>query len=410
MLGARKQGAGRQIKGPVQGHPQHIPRTPALCRGMQTPYMQAAADLRWGNPTPISKGWADMSLRKTLTAALAGLTLAVTAAPAQEVTLRFQHFVSPASANPTHFMQPWADAIEEQSGGRIAVEIYPFMQLGGAAQDQYDLIRDGVIDGGWVIPGYQPGRFPEAEALELPFMTTKSAEEASRAAWAFTQGYLLDDFADVHLIAVHMHGRGLVHLRGDPIEQLSDFEGLRLRGPSRAATLLLERLGATPIGMPVPAFPEALSRGVVDGGVITWEQAPSLRLDELTDSHTDVAGDYSLYNLYFLWAMNREVYEGLPEDLRAVIDANSGLMASAWAGRAHDTGDADGRNAMEDAGNTIAEMSPELTAEIAALGEAVIADWIAEVDGRGLDGAALVAAARAAVAAEAGSAPGPYRD
>jgi TRAP-type C4-dicarboxylate transport system substrate-binding protein len=108
--------------------------------------------------------------------------------------------------------------------------------------------------------------------------------------------------------------------------------------------------------------------------------------------------------------MNREVYEGLPEDLRAVIDANSGLMASAWAGRAHDTGDADGRNAMEDAGNIIAEMSPELTAEIAALGEAVIADWIAEVDGRGLDGAALVAAARAAVAAEAGSAPGPYRD
>jgi TRAP-type C4-dicarboxylate transport system substrate-binding protein len=345
--------------------------------------------------------------------ALIALTLATPAAAQQtspEVTLRFQHFVSPASANPTHFMQPWADAIEEQSNGRIRVEIYPFMQLGGAAPDQYDLIRDGVIDGGWVIPGYQPGRFPEAEALELPFITTKSAEEASRAAWAFTQEYLLDDFADVHLIGVHMHGRGLVHLQGDPIEELSDFNGLRLRGPSRAATLLLERLGATPIGMPVPAFPEALSRGVVTGGVITWEQAPSLWLDELTDSHTDVAGDYSLYNLYFLWAMNRAVYEGLPDDLRAVIDANSGLMASAWAGRAHDTGDAEGRMAMEDAGNIIAEMSPELTAEIVALGDQVTADWIVEADSRGLDGAALVAAARAAVAAEAGSAPGPYAD
>jgi len=352
-----------------------------------------------------------MAFTKILTAALVGLTLA-SAAQAQdpEVTLRFQHFVSPASANPTHFMQPWADAIEAQSGGRIQVEIYPFMQLGGAAPDQYDLIRDGVIDGGWVIPGYQPGRFPEAEALELPFMTTKSAEEASRAAWSFTEAYLTDDFADVHLIAAHMHGRGLIHLQGDPIEEMGDFNGLRLRGPSRAATLLLDRLGATPVGMPVPAFPEALSRGVVNGGVITWEQAPSLRLDELTDSHTDVAGDYSLYNLYFLWAMNRELYEGLPEDLRAVIDANSGLMASAWAGRAHDTGDAAGRMAMEDAGNIIAEMSPELTAEIRALGELVVADWIAEANGRGLDGAALVAAARAAVEAEAGSAPDPYSD
>ncbi len=162
--------------------------------------------------------------------------------------------------------------------------------------------------------------------------------------------------------------------------------------------------------MPVPAFPEALSRGVVDGGVITWEQAPSLRLDELTDSHTDVAGDYSLYNLYFLWALNRDVYEGLPDDLRAVIDANSGLMASAWAGRAHDIGDADGRRAMEDAGNIIAEMSPELTAEVEALGAGVIEDWIAEADGRGLAGAALVAAARAAVAAEVASAQGPDAD
>ncbi|MHA7887352.1 TRAP transporter substrate-binding protein [Roseicyclus sp.] len=354
-----------------------------------------------------------MTFVKTLTAALAGLTLS-TAALAQEaepeVTLRFQHFVSPASANPTHFMQPWADAIEEQSNGRIAVEIFPFMQLGGAAPDQYDLIRDGVIDGGWVIPGYQAGRFPEAEALELPFMTTKSAEEASRAAWAFTQDHLMDDFADVHVVAVHMHGRGLIHLQAPPIAALEDFNGLRLRGPSRAATLLLDRLGATPVGMPVPAFPEALSRGVVDGGVITWEQAPSLRLDELTESHTDVAGDHSLYNLYFLWAMNRDSYEGLPPDLRAVIDANSGLMASAWAGRAHDIGDAAGRLAMEEAGNTIAEMSPELTAEIAALGDQVIADWILEANARGLDGAALVAAARAAVEAETGSAPGPYAD
>ena len=354
-----------------------------------------------------------MRILYALSVAFFGLVAAVAATAQQvqpEVTLRFQHFVSPASANPAHFMQPWADAIEEQSNGRIKVEIYPFMQLGGSATDQYDLIRDGVIDGGWVIPGYQPGRFPEAEALELPFMTTKSAEEASRAAWAFTQTHLMDDFADVHLIAVHMHGRGLIHLRGAPIAALSDFSGLRLRGPSRPATLLLERLGATPVGMPVPAFPEALSRGVVDGGVITWEQAPSLGFADLIESHTDVAGDQSLYNLYFLWAMNRGVYEALPQDLRAVIDANSGLMASAWAGRAHDTGDAEGRIAMADAGNTIAEMSPALTAEIATLGEAVIADWIAEMDARGLDGAGLVDAARAAVALETGSAPGPYTD
>ena len=333
-------------------------------------------------------------------AALAAtLGLSATTLTAQEVTLRFQHFVSPASANPTYFMQPWADAIEEQSGGRIKVELYPFMQLGGAAPSQYDLIRDGAIDGGWVIPGYQPNRFPEAEAMELPFMTTKSGEEASAAAWDFTQQFLMDDFADVHVIAAHMHGPGIVHKRGGAIETVEDFAGLKLRGPSRPATLLLEELGATPIGMPVPAFPEALSKGVVDGGVITWEMSPSLKLNELTDSHTDVAGDRALYNLYFIWAMNKDVHEGMPDDLRAIIDANSGMMASQWAGRAHDTGDVVGRDVMAADGNEIAELSAEETARIVALGEQVTADWIAEMDAKGYDGTTLVAAAQAAVEA-----------
>jgi len=335
----------------------------------------------------------------TKSAALAALIgLSATASFAQEVTLRFQHFVSPKSANPTHFMQPWADKIEADSNGRIKVELYPFMQLGGKAPSQYDLIRDGAVDGGWVIPGYQPGRFPEAEALELPFMTPKRGEEASSAAWEYTEKYLMDDFADVHLIAAHMHGPGIVHKKGPALETADDFDGLKLRGPSRPATLLLKKLGATPVGMPVPAFPEALSKGVLDGGVITWEMSPSLKLNELTDSHTDVAGDDALYNLFFIWAMNKDSYAALPDDLKAVIDANSGLMASAWAGRAHDLGDRTGQDAMVEDGNQIAMLSEAETARIKALGAEVKADWIAEMTGKGLDAATLVKDAEAAMA------------
>ena len=339
---------------------------------------------------------------KTLfkSAALAALLASTAAvAQAQDVTLRFQHFVSPASANPTYFMEPWARKIEADSNGRIKVELYPFMQLGGKATEMYDHIAEGIVDGGWVIPGYEPGRFPEAEAMELPFMVKKSAEAASVAAWEYSQTHLMDDFADVKVIAIHMHGRGLVYKKGDPIETVEDFAGLKLRGPSRPATLLLDKLGAIPIGMPVPQFPESLALGVVDGGVITYEQAPSLKLDELTDSHTDVAGDKSLYNLYFIWAMNKDRYESLPDDLKAVIDANAGPMASAWAGRAHDTGDADGRAALLAAGHTAAELSADETARVQALGDEVIAEWIEAMDAKGYDGAGLVADARAAVAA-----------
>lgn len=344
-----------------------------------------------------------MRLALTATAAFA-MSLFSASAMAQEVTLRFQHFVSPSSAYPTYFMTPWAEKIEADSNGRIKVELYPLMQLGGKPTAMYDLIRDGAVDGGWVIPSYQPGRFPEVEALELPFITTKSAEESAQGAWDFTQKHLMDDFADVHVIAAHVHGRGVVHTKGPAVTEVAQFDGLKLRGPSRPATLLLKKLGATPIGMPVPSFPEALAKGVVDGGVIPWEIAPSLKLDELTDSHTEVSGDRSLYNLYFIWAMNKAKYDSLPDDLKAVIDANSGAMAAAWSGRALDTGDKVGEAKIAASGNEIVTLSEAETAKIQALGEDVTAEWIAEVTAKGLDGAALVQDAKDAMATYAGTA------
>ncbi len=321
------------------------------------------------------------------------------AAAQAEVTLRCQHFLPPMGSVPRFFMEPWAAAIEEQSGGRIDVELYPAMQLGGAPPALYDQIRDGVIDCGWALPAYTPGRFPEAEVMELPFMTSMNAEDSSRAAWEITEQYLRDTrFADIHVLAVHVHGPGVIHKTGDPITSVADFDGLQLRGPSRQANALLERLGATPVGMPVPAFPEALSRGVVDGGVIPWEVVPALRVEELAESHTQIGGDRALYNTFFIWGMNRDTYANLPDDLRAIIDANSGIDTSAAAGAAMDRGDTIAEEAITARGNNIVTLDDNVVAELRSMGDEVIANWIDEMNGLGLPGEQLVEDARAAVA------------
>lgn len=340
-------------------------------------------------------------MKLTFKAALAGavaITLTSGAAFAQEVTLRCQHFISPKGSVPAFFIQPWAEKIENDSGGRIKIEIYPAMQLGGKPPALYDQIRDGVIDCGWAIPAYTPGRFPEAEAFELPFMTSMSGEASSRAAWDYTQKYMGERFADIHLMAVHVHGPGVVHKKGPAVKSIADFKGLKLRGPSRQANKLLEELGATPIGMPVPAFPEALSKGVVDGGVIPWEIVPPLKVHELADSHTQVGGDRALYNTYFIWGMNKDTYAKLPDDLKAVIDANTGAETSAWAGAAMDKGDDIGEKVVMDRGNEIYTMDDAMVAELRAMGDELTNAWIAEVTAKGLDGQAMVDDARALVA------------
>ncbi|WP_353338422.1 TRAP transporter substrate-binding protein [Pelagimonas sp. KU-00592-HH] len=340
-------------------------------------------------------------MKLTLKAALAGavaLTLTAGTSFAQEVTLRCQHFLSPKASIPKYFIAPWAEKVEKDSGGRIKVEIYPAMQLGGKPPALYDQIRDGVIDCGWALPAYTPGRFPETEVFELPFMTSMSAEASSKAFWEFYEKHATARLGDIKVMALHVHGPGVIHKKGDPITSTADFKGLKLRGPSRQANALLETLGATPVGMPVPAFPEALSKGVVDGGVIPWEIVPPLKVHELADSHTQIGGDRALYNTTFIWGMNKAKYDSLPDDLKAVIDANSGLEVSGLAGRGMDTGDTGGEKATAANGNTIVTLDPSVVAELRAIGDAQTEAWIADMSGRGLEAQAMVDDAKALVA------------
>src|SRR3546814_3280453 len=129
------------------------------------------------------------------------------------------------------------------------------------------------------------------------------------------------------------------------------MEGLKVRGPTREANALISALGATPVGMPVPCRPEALSKGVIDGTVIPGEVTTPLKVAGLVDSHTDFAGPRGLYTSFFVFAMNKARYEALPDDLKAVLDANSGLAASKWVGVVMDKGDLPGIEAAKKAGN-----------------------------------------------------------
>ena len=102
------------------------------------------------------------------------------AAAQDTVTLRLHQFL-PATANvPANILRPWAADLEAASGGRIKIEFYDAMALGGKPADLYDQAKDGVVDIIQVLPGYTPGRFPRSEVFELPFMM-KDPVAASRA-------------------------------------------------------------------------------------------------------------------------------------------------------------------------------------------------------------------------------------
>jgi len=192
--------------------------------------------------------------------------MTVSGAFAQEVTLRLHQMLPPQATIPAKALAPWAEKVMAESNGRIKVELYPAMQLGGAPPELFDQAKDGVVDLIWTVIGYTPGRFPTSETFELPFIMT-NGEATSRAFHEFMTANAADEFSEVKVIAFHTHGPGLIHSK-NPVTSLEDFQDLKIRGGSRVINLMLEELGATPVGMPVPAVPEGLSTGVIDATTV----------------------------------------------------------------------------------------------------------------------------------------------
>ncbi len=324
-------------------------------------------------------------------AAACALSAALYAMPAaaQEVTLRLHQFLPPPATVPAQILKPWGETLAELSEGRLKIEHFDAMSLGGRPPELMDQARDGVVDIAMTVVGYTPGRFPRTEVIELPFMMT-SPVATSAAFWEMVETDWQDnEYKDVKVLGAWVHGPGQIHTK-EGVSSLEDMNGLTLRGPTRVINDLLSELGAEPVGMPLPGVPEALSKGVVQGTVIPWEVTPAVRLAELLSHHTEFAGDEALYTAAIVLVMNKAKYDALPDDLKAILDAESGAKLSTYAAEVMWDMDVPTRQIAVDAGNTIVQLDE---AEVARWKEAsvpVIDRWVAEMDGKDIDGAALI--------------------
>jgi len=321
----------------------------------------------------------------------------------QTVTLKFHTFMSPMSNVWLLMHKPWMDKVEKDSGGRIKFEGYPAMQLGGTPVQLYDQARDGVVDIIWTVCGSTAGRFPRIEVFELPFIMN-NAEATSKAYWEYFQTQCPDEFKETHVLALHVHGPGVIHMAKKLVKVPGDLRGQKVRGPTRQVTKLLGSVGATPVGMPLPGIPDALSKGTIDGCVIPWEVVPSVKVNELCKFHSefDSKTGPALYTTTFVMAMNKPKYESLPPDLKKVIDANSGLATSAWLGKTQEGNDVLGRKTTVDTGgNTIYTFSSAERDQFIKLSASIDDDWVADMDKRGFKGKELLAAAKSLIAKNA---------
>ncbi|MDO6683365.1 MULTISPECIES: TRAP transporter substrate-binding protein [unclassified Oceanobacter] len=332
-----------------------------------------------------------MKLKKlllTLSLTVAGMATLNTQAAEPEFTFKLHHFLTPLSAAHQKMMVPWANKVMAESDGRIKIDIYPAMQLGGKPPQLFDQARKGVADIVWTVGGYTPGRFSKAGVFELPFMPA-SAEATSMAMQEYAETEMQDELSDVHLLAIHTHAPGALHSRDVLIKTTADMEGLKMRAPNKAMAEAFSLVGGSPVFMPVPALPSALSKGVVDVAVMPFEVVNPLKIQQLAPNHTEIKGEHGLYTQFFLFTMNKKAYAKLPADLKQVIDNNSGINEARRLGHAMDLAELPGYAASEAENNPFYTLTEEETARWKQTMQPVTDDWIEDMNDDGENGTAL---------------------
>ena len=330
-----------------------------------------------------------------LTVAAIASGAGVAGAASDVVTLKVSHFMASTSTFHQKILLPWCEKIGKESNGRLKCQIYPSMQLGGSPPQLYDQAVDGVADIMETIPTYQAGRFTKSEVFELPFMI-RSSEHASPALWEYIQKNALDEYKGVKLLFVNFHDGNQMFFGKKSVKTLEDLKGLKLRAPTRLAAKTLAALGAVPVQIPMPAVPESLAKGVVDGASIPWEISTSIKLQEICKTNTETGPKYAKHaNSLFVFAMNPAKYNSLPPELKKVIDQNSGIKTSTWAGKILDDTTAGARKIAEDRHNTLNVLTDAEYKRWVKATENVSEGWIKEVDAKGGNGKALLQDAKA---------------
>jgi TRAP-type C4-dicarboxylate transport system substrate-binding protein len=204
--------------------------------------------------------------------------------------------------------------IQEKSNGRLEITY----AAGGSiltAPKTADGVEQGLADIGLSHIGYTPGRFPVTEILALP-LGYSSSWQGSKVAADFLEKYQPEEWDKFHLVALWGGTTASINMAKTPIRKLEDFQGKIMRGAGEIADAL-KALGATPRDIPMAEVYEAMSKGTIDGLLVSSEVLESFKIADVTKYTTYVPCIGNQYNFYI--AMNKDKWNSLPEDIQQIF-------------------------------------------------------------------------------------------
>lgn len=313
--------------------------------------------------------------------ALLSITFTSSPATAGPIKLSYANF-PPAPTFPCVQMERWKKEVEKRTGGKVVINTYPGGTLLGA-KNMMDGVIAGQADIGNLCMAYQPGRFMITNATSLPLGIPNSLV-GSLVLWDLYKKYNPKAFAKVKVLTMFTTAPSNI-MSKIPIRNLGDIKGVDLRASGGAAQIL-KAWGANPVGMPMPATPEALQKGVVKGLFSSLEVMKDFKFAELCRYATFT--NAAVYP--FAVVMNMDKWNSLPKDVQRVMEG-LGTQQAAWTGTYMDNHVQDSMAWSKRTYKVkFIRLKKAEKAKWDKLLEPITKKWIKSAEGKGLPGDAIV--------------------
>jgi TRAP-type C4-dicarboxylate transport system substrate-binding protein len=283
------------------------------------------------------------------------------------------------------FISQWADKIRDESGGRIDITVFPSSQL-GAVPDIVTNLKKGISDIAWGSPAMFSGQFPVMEGTNLPMLDIPDSRVGTDLLWNIFENtdLMTEEFSGIHvLMLTNCCGYYFASApKAKPIMSVDDLKGEKVRVQGTYPSIMMQALGAEPISLHASDIYESMNKNVLDAMLTDITTFKTYKLSEVTSHVVET----SVYRFSGFISMNEDSYNELPDDLKAIMDKYSGREESYLFGDAWAEGVDTGIKAYTDAGVTTSVFSDADIIKIKDAAQAASDKWIADMDGKGLDG------------------------
>jgi len=267
---------------------------------------------------------------KTVIIAAAGFMLMQTGgANAAGGDIKIGTFVPAKSVGVSRVIKPWMGKVKGDLGDDVSLKGFWGGSLGKSPFKQYEIVKNGVADLTWVLPGYTPGQFKEMQIIGLPFML-ENAMESSLLGWRLFEEGLLTGFNQVHLIGTWAAQPNSLFLR-EPIKSMDDLKNRKLSASGAVGGRWITSIGAISQTVSAPKMTIMLNRKTIDGSIQGWTGMRTFKAMNLVKQAVEIPLGASP----FLLLMNLKRWNGLSAAAKASFSKHGGEVIARAGGKAY---------------------------------------------------------------------------